>query len=153
MRHPIAAAPRDERGVASVEFALIVPLLLLLLGGLADFGIAFWTKGLLASSVAEGAGYATLVGTSVTPAAIQNIVGQRLALPASSVTVTGPGCRCLYGSPVVNVVQACLVFCPDGSVPGNYVGISAQYTYTPLLPFYSQLTTPVLTEATWSRLK
>ena len=39
-----ALGQRDQDGAAAVEFALLLPLLVLLLFGLIQFGIAFNTK-------------------------------------------------------------------------------------------------------------
>jgi len=144
---------RDSRGTAAIEFALIGPVLLLLLGGLGDFALAFWYKGLLASSVAQGASYAAMKGPTVTALAIRGIVGQKLALPASSITVTGPSCYCVSGRPAVKANQVCENPCPGGARPGSYVEISARYTYQPILPSFSKLVSPVLTETAMARLQ
>ncbi len=45
----------SERGFAIVEFGLILPLLLLLLAAVADFGVAFQMKQVLSSAAHEGA--------------------------------------------------------------------------------------------------
>jgi Flp pilus assembly protein TadG len=153
MRRCLARAMRDQRGLAGVEFAMLAPVLLLLLGCLSDFALAFWSKGVLASSVAEGAAYAFVAGPSVSASAIQSVVGQKLSLPAAAVTVTGPSCYCVSGTPATSASQACGNPCPNGSTPGTYVTISAQYTYTSLLPLYSHLASPVLVETTTARLK
>jgi len=144
---------QDSRGAAAIEFVLIVPVLLLLLGGLGDFALAFWYKGLLASSVAQGASYAAMKGPTVTAPVIQGIVGQKLALPASSVTVTGPSCYCVSGRPAVRANQVCENLCPSGAKPGSYVDISARYTYRSILPSFSKLVDPVLTETATARLQ
>lgn len=44
-----------ERGVAAVEFALVAPIILLILFGIFEFGSAFWRKQVLTSAVREGA--------------------------------------------------------------------------------------------------
>lgn len=46
---------RDERGANAVEFAMIVPLLLLLVLGIAEFGHAFQVQGTLSAAAREGA--------------------------------------------------------------------------------------------------
>ncbi|MCF6744883.1 pilus assembly protein [Blastococcus sp. KM273128] len=44
----------DERGATAVEFAFIVPLLLVLLIGIAEFGHAFQVQGTLSAAAREG---------------------------------------------------------------------------------------------------
>ncbi len=46
---------RGERGASAVEFALIVPLLLVLVLGIAEFGHAFQVQGTLSAAAREGA--------------------------------------------------------------------------------------------------
>ena len=46
---------RDERGASAVEFGLIVPLLLMLVLGIVEFGHAFQVQGTLSSAAREGA--------------------------------------------------------------------------------------------------
>jgi Flp pilus assembly protein TadG len=45
---------RSERGAAAVEFALIVPLLIVLVLGIAEFGRAFQVQGTLSAAAREG---------------------------------------------------------------------------------------------------
>jgi Flp pilus assembly protein TadG len=45
---------RDERGATAVEFAFIVPLLILLVLGIAEFGRAFQVQGTLSAAAREG---------------------------------------------------------------------------------------------------
>ena len=46
---------RDEHGATAVEFAMIVPLLLVLVLGIAEFGHAFQVQGTLSAAAREGA--------------------------------------------------------------------------------------------------
>jgi len=50
----MARGPRTERGASAVEFALIVPLLVLLVLGIAEFGHAFQVQGTLSAAAREG---------------------------------------------------------------------------------------------------
>lgn len=45
----------DERGASAIEFALVVPLLLVLVFGIVDFGHAYFRKISLNAAVREGA--------------------------------------------------------------------------------------------------
>ena len=46
---------REERGATAVEFGMIVPLLLVLLLGIVEFGHAFQVQGSLSAAAREGA--------------------------------------------------------------------------------------------------
>jgi Flp pilus assembly protein TadG len=46
---------RGERGASAVEFAMIVPLLIVLVLGIAEFGHAFSVQGTLSAAAREGA--------------------------------------------------------------------------------------------------
>ena len=153
IRKTLPRVAKDQLGLAALEFAISMPVMLLLLGGLTDFSLAFWNKGMLASAVAAGAEYAAIVGPNVSASAIQSIVMQKLSLPTSDVTVTGPACYCVSGTPAAASNQACASSCPNNTVPGTYVVISAKYTYAPLLPYYSSLASVMLMETTMARLK
>jgi Flp pilus assembly protein TadG len=45
---------RTERGATAVEFALVVPLLIVLMIGIAEFGRAFQVQGTLSAAAREG---------------------------------------------------------------------------------------------------
>ena len=51
---PQGSPTSDDRGAAAVEFALVLPLLLLLLGGIIDFGFALNTQISLTHAAREG---------------------------------------------------------------------------------------------------
>ena len=48
-------ALRSERGAAAVEMALMLPVLILLIGGIVDFGRAYYTQIMLTNAAREGA--------------------------------------------------------------------------------------------------
>lgn len=143
----------DRRASSIIEFAIIVPVLLLLLGGVVDFALSFWFKDVLGTSVEQGAEYAFLVGPGVSTSAVQTVVGRKLSLPASAVTVTGPSCYCINGAPASASSQSCTQTCPSGVAPGTYMTITATYTYNAVLPAYSKLSNPQLSETVMVRLR
>jgi Flp pilus assembly protein TadG len=70
---------RSRKGAAVVEFALVVPLVLLLLWGIVDIGRAFYTLNNLASAVREGARSAAVMATDPTAAANKTIIKNTVA--------------------------------------------------------------------------
>jgi Flp pilus assembly protein TadG len=53
-------SPRHERGAAAVEFALIAPLLFMLIFGIINFGLAWSQKEVFIQAAREGARYAAV---------------------------------------------------------------------------------------------
>lgn len=77
---------RSERGAALVEFALTLPLLLLLLVGIMDFGLAFQRYNALNNATREGARMAVLPG--YTPGDVESRVNAYLAAAGVTGTAT-----------------------------------------------------------------
>jgi hypothetical protein len=164
----------DRRGIAALEFALIVPVLLLMLGGVADFGLLMVGKGQLANGLAQGVQYALLTGSSVvgtgsgtaTVQSVESVVKSAAALsgvkPAVTVTVTGPACYCvssnypatLTSAPYPLSANACAGTCPSlAAAPGAFVIINASYAYQPLMPLYSKLANTTVSETVTVRVQ
>ncbi|HYX81617.1 MAG TPA: TadE/TadG family type IV pilus assembly protein [Gemmatimonadales bacterium] len=79
---------REAQGVTTVEFALVIPVLLLLVIGMLDFGRALNAQIVLASASQEGAHYAVLHPTAA-PSAINDAARARTApLAADAIGVT-----------------------------------------------------------------
>lgn len=89
----VIRARHRERGAAAVEMAIVLPLLLLLLGGIVDFGRAFYTKNILTNAAREGARAAS--SASVVPADITARSQAALnGLTLSRATITPLGVPC-----------------------------------------------------------
>jgi Flp pilus assembly protein TadG len=58
---------RDDRAQALVEFALVLPIFLLLVTGILDVARAVWQENTLAYSAREGTRYAIVHGSAGTP--------------------------------------------------------------------------------------
>jgi Flp pilus assembly protein TadG len=86
---------RAEHGAIAVEFAIILPILLLLVFGIVDFGHAWYTRHVLQNSCREGARYGTryqtdasgnrLLPSNLSPS-IQNYILQTTAANGGSGT-------------------------------------------------------------------
>jgi Flp pilus assembly protein TadG len=124
-------AARGERGQAVVEFALIVPLLVLLTMGMVDFGRIFYSYEGLANAAREGARYCALNpgNASGTQSRVNGEVNGMVA------SVTASGCTNQpKGQPVTVTVTApfslvtpllcSIVTCG----PGNTVTVGASAT-------------------------
>jgi Flp pilus assembly protein TadG len=77
---------RGERGTALIEFALVLPLLLVLTVAAVDFGRAFFVKNVLEQAAREGA-RVRVVSTAADSGAVTARVNQ--VAGACKVTVTG----------------------------------------------------------------
>jgi Flp pilus assembly pilin Flp len=64
---------KNEEGAAVVEFALVMPILVLLVFGIIDFGRAFYTVNNIISAVREGARYGAILAAPMSPAGQQEI--------------------------------------------------------------------------------
>jgi Flp pilus assembly protein TadG len=84
-------SPNEESGVALIEFAFVLPILLVLAMGMLDFGRAFHTKSLLDQAAREGARVAVVTSPDVD--IVESRVNAVLAsggIVPTSVTVVGP---------------------------------------------------------------
>jgi Flp pilus assembly protein TadG len=64
---------RNEEGAAVVEFALVMPILALIIFGIIDFGRAFYTVNNIISAVREGARYGAILATPTSTTGQQEI--------------------------------------------------------------------------------
>jgi Flp pilus assembly protein TadG len=93
-RNPIALAA--QQGGALAEFAVVAPIIIVLLFGILEFGVAFYTKGLITNASREGARFGVVFTTPrKTAAEIQSKVNEYLVkagFPQTAATsVTGAG--------------------------------------------------------------
>jgi len=85
-----------ERGAAAIEFAIILPILLLCVLGLIELGRAIWTQATLDYAVQAAARCAAVdrltCGTAAHTQQYATTKAPGLSLPASVFTVTTPPC-------------------------------------------------------------
>ncbi|MFN2424917.1 MAG: TadE/TadG family type IV pilus assembly protein [Candidatus Binatia bacterium] len=92
-----------QRGVSAVEFALVLPVLCVVLFGVIEFGMAFWRKQILTAAVREGARQGILATPVKTCNEITNTVKTYLAnsgFDSSKAAVTPTGCPRTEGTPL-----------------------------------------------------
>lgn len=83
---------KGERGAAAVEFALVVPLLLLLVVGIAEFGRAYNISTTLASAARTGARTMALENSASAARTATQGAATGLTLSASQITITPSSC-------------------------------------------------------------
>jgi len=87
---------RADAGSSAVEFAMVAPILILMLFGVFEFGRALWTQSMLDFAVEQASRCATINTTTCgSPSAIATYASQQtspLNLPAATFTASSPAC-------------------------------------------------------------
>jgi Flp pilus assembly pilin Flp len=109
----LATGQLRDRGAAAVEFALLLPVVLLLLFGIVDFGRALNAQITITQAAREGAR-----------------LGALGVAPATVVTKTQAAATGLSPVPTVNTGTAC----PVGAAAGVDAVVIVSYTFTYLTP-------------------
>lgn len=86
-----ARAPKDESGAAALEFALVLPILLLILFGIISYGYIFSVRQALTQAAAEGARAAAVASTGQTTKATSAV---NSALSSMGLTCGTGGLTC-----------------------------------------------------------
>ena len=99
----------DEKGAAAVEFALVLPLLVMLLVGMLEFGLVLWRQEMMTNATREAARAGIVAGTPrLTQAEIQAILEanlNRAGIDPATTTITITGAQGNSGDPLtVSVV-------------------------------------------------
>jgi Flp pilus assembly protein TadG len=136
----------SERGAELIEFALVLPLLLAMLAGIADFGRLFQRLEVTTNAAREGARLATLPGYSQTD--VQNRVraymdegiltgaGARTTVTRTFVNITpgGGGAQFQAAQVVVNYQDSYLILGPIvtliGGTAANFSNVTLSATST-----------------------
>lgn len=144
---------RPDAGVAAVEFAIAVPFVLVLLGGVVDSGRLLRSQNRLAGAVAAAARYASLAGPSVDTTTLSTIVIGSSGLAGITTSISAPACFCPTGTPATLANATCGATCVSGGAAASYVTITGRFTYTPVTPHYGQIVAKTMAETRTVRLK
>jgi Flp pilus assembly protein TadG len=110
---------REQRGASAVEFAFIVPLLIVLVLGIAEFGHAFQVQGQLSAAAREG----------VRAMALQND-------PALARSVVRNATSTLNPSITDAQIAITPASCPQTAVVSSYVRVTITYRMPFLTNFF-----------------
>jgi Flp pilus assembly protein TadG len=126
-------AKRDD-GQALVEFALIMPFLLLFIVGIVEFGRAWNEHQVLTDAAREGARIAAVDDPNITPDSVKATINARLAsanMPAADITLYWTDD--VHGSPITVHVEMPYRFIFFGALAGWATGdreITLKSTFT-----------------------
>jgi len=113
---------RSERGAELIEFALVVPMLLLVLLGIADFGFMFQRYEVLTNAAREGARVAVLPGYTVSD------VKTRVCAYMASGGVPATGCP-NPSNPVISVADATVAMAVGPALQVKRVQVTYTHSY------------------------
>jgi len=130
---PITSVNRRlaERGAALVEFALAVPLLLVVIAGIVDFGFLFQRYEVVTNAAREGARMATLPGYSdpnVIDAYVRSYVQKGLSLSTGAMSTVMPS-----GSVTVSYADLTVPAAVTGTMTVSTVTVNVTYQHSWLL--------------------
>lgn len=125
----MTARRRAEAGTALIEFALVLPILLVLAMGMLDFGRAFHLKGLLDQAAREGARIAvvTTPDLDLVTARVNSVLGSGGASPGT-IAVVGPDPAHMVTVTVTSTFTFITpgVFALIGASPGGDISMTGQ---------------------------
>ena len=94
--------PSGERGASAVEFAILLPLMLLIIGGIVDFGRFFFAKIELTNAAREGARAAVVTTGTPTPGPTERALAALPGVTTPSVAIS-PICATAGSTATVTV--------------------------------------------------
>jgi Flp pilus assembly protein TadG len=120
---------KRERAQSLVEFCLIIPVFLILVFGVIDFGMGLRAYITVAQATREGARFAAIgnpAGTFVSG-------GSGECNGSTTTTTVGRVCSTLGGLPLTNISTVGVTY-PSGNSPGNPVHVAVSYSYKYITP-------------------
>jgi len=122
---------RSRRGQSLVEMALILPILLLLVGGIIQFGMLFWTQNTL-TQIARDTGRWAATQTACGPAEVSAIQNQADAIAAQSSLL---GYRAGAFGPNVTPTWSGSPCPPADNSTVSWVTVQVQHSVASFIPF------------------
>lgn len=120
------ARGRGDRGGVLVEFALVVPILLVIFAGIVDFGLMMQRREVVTNAAREGARIAVLPGYDATDvqARVNAYLNDGLTAGASANAATTVTAVTLPGvTPAVQMLQVDVAFTSSYTILGPLMGL------------------------------
>jgi|SRR5687768_1820105 len=124
--------PRDERGTSAVELAFLLPVIILIAMGVADYARVFTTSISVSSAAKSGAQFgAQNTAKSGDTAAMNNAARQDGAEVGAITATSARTCRCENGTVVNCITGSCGAY----GAPGVYVAVTASKSVAMLFKY------------------
>ncbi len=164
---------QSQRGVAMIEFAVVMPILVLLLLPVVDLGMGFYAKTQMMTAAEAGPQWA-FANSSWDSTSITNAVNNATSLSGitflsstSPTTAMTPRlqCGCTDGTTITllatdpatpglcKTATVTYANCPNTQRPGAYVTVKVQKNYTPLFGYWIFGGTAALTASSTVRIQ
>ncbi len=124
-----------QAGTSVVEMALVLPLLLLLVFGIGDFGIAYTQWNSLTNAVREGARVGVVFQTPCNPAAVTTAIVNTVSTFAASSGLDGPSIVTTVTNPCAGTGTQLTV---RSTLPYDYIAIAALAGFAPTINLTAQ---------------
>ena len=131
-----------RNGTAAIEFAVLAPLLLILLTGIVEIGMAVFQDMQVQEAAEAGALYAAKHGSSNLTAIALAVTNATSTSGITASPAPAVFCGCPTTSGITSQGSNCTTVCSDTKPPGTYVTVSATITRTELLTPYINLGLP-----------
>jgi Flp pilus assembly protein TadG len=135
---------KSQRGAELIEMALVLPLLLLILVGIVDFGFLFQRYEVLTNAAREGARIAVLAQSGYTVSDVRKRVCDYLA--AGGVPTTNP-CTGNAGTNPAVQMNTVAITVPTGTISGRQVVVTYTHNFMFIGPIIG------LMGGTWTNTK
>jgi Flp pilus assembly protein TadG len=132
---------KSQSGSAALEFAIVSPILILLILGIFEFGVLLYNKAVITNAAREGARAGIVkdgpYGSTVLPDKIEEIVKNYCSKPDGTTRTTR---LITFGGPTTPTVPP-ITPCPGGAYSGTdlRVTVTFHHTYLALPDFVSSL--------------
>ncbi|WP_321961867.1 TadE/TadG family type IV pilus assembly protein [Paraburkholderia sp. J7] len=132
---PARRSPRGERGSTIVEFALVLPMLLMLLFGIAEIGFMLYDKTVITSASRAAARQGVAFGETSTgqPVYLSASAIQSIATGGLSSMLIGLGKATTPTVTVTNCTAANSCTTGTGCTSGNSLTVAVSYTFQGLV--------------------
>ena len=118
--------PKNQSGIAVIEFALVLPILMLLMLATAEFGRAFYQYNTLTKSIRDGARY--LSDNSLNGAGVIELGGSASTAAKNLIVFgnsAGSGDALLEGFSTSDITIT--------TIDSKHLKVSASFSYTPII--------------------
>ena len=128
-------ARRRQSGTSVVEMTIVLPLLLLLVFGIGDFGIAYTQWNSLTNAVREGARVGVVFQTSCDPATVTTTIENTVSNFAASSGLDGASIVTTVANPCAGTGSQLTV---RSTIPYNYIAVAALAGLSPSINLTAQ---------------